>query len=76
MPGLNSQKVSEQLMMSACLEKSNNTGENGFVYGHRNITLDLKDEGETCGKNRVYKIMRQAGIKAIRGYINLAYKYT
>lgn len=42
--------------------------ESGFVYGHRNITLDLKDEGETCGRNRVYKIMKQAGIRAIRGY--------
>jgi len=42
--------------------------ESGFVYGHRNITLDLKDEGDTCGKNRVYKIMREAGIKSLRGY--------
>ena len=42
--------------------------ESGFVYGHRKITLDLKDDGEICGKNRIYKIMKQAGIKAIRGY--------
>jgi putative transposase len=42
--------------------------ESGFVYEHRNITLDLKDEGEICGKNRVYKIMKEAGIKYLRGY--------
>ena len=42
--------------------------ESGFVYGHRNITLDLKDEGETCGKNRVYRIMKAAGITSLRGY--------
>ncbi len=42
--------------------------ESGFVYGYRNITKDLKDDGEQCGKNRVYRIMRQAGIRAHRGY--------
>ena len=42
--------------------------ESGCVYGYRNITLDLKDDGETVGKNRVYRIMRAADIKAVRGY--------
>jgi len=28
----------------------------------------LKDEGETCGKNRVYKIMKEAGITSLRGF--------
>jgi putative transposase len=42
--------------------------ESGFIYGYRNITIDLKDNGETCGKNRVYRIMKEAGLKSQRGY--------
>jgi putative transposase len=28
----------------------------------------MKDDGEACGKNRVYRIMREAKIQALRGY--------
>lgn len=42
--------------------------ESGFAYGYRNVTRDLKDQGETCGKNRVHRIMRDAGIRSQRGY--------
>lgn len=42
--------------------------ESGFVYGYRNITRDMKDNGEECGKNRVHRIMRAANIRAHRGY--------
>ena len=42
--------------------------ESGCVYGYRNITIDLKRDGEACGKNRVLRIMRNEGIRAIRGY--------
>ena len=42
--------------------------ESGFAYGYRNITKDMKDEGETCGKNRVHRIMKAAGIRSQRGY--------
>nr|WP_156105493.1 MULTISPECIES: IS3 family transposase [unclassified Marinobacter] len=42
--------------------------ESGGVYGYRNITLDLKDLGERCSKNRVYRLMRAEGIRAQRGY--------
>ncbi len=35
---------------------------------YRNLTLDLKDDGESVGKNRVYRIMKEAKIKAIRSY--------
>jgi putative transposase len=42
--------------------------ESGFSYGYRNITLDMKDQGESCGKNRVHRIMREAGIRSQRGY--------
>ena len=33
-----------------------------------NITLDLKDDGVAVGKNRAYRVMRIADIKAVRGY--------
>ncbi|WP_221274519.1 IS3 family transposase [Thaumasiovibrio subtropicus] len=42
--------------------------ESGCVYGYRNITIDLRSDGESCGKNRVYRLMKQANIKAVRGY--------
>lgn len=42
--------------------------ESGFSYGYRNITLDMKDHGESCGKNRVHRIMREADIRSQRGY--------
>lgn len=29
--------------------------ESGFSYRYRNITLDMKDHGESCGKNRVHR---------------------
>ena len=40
--------------------------ESGFSYGYRNITLDMKDHGESCGKNRVHRIMREAAIRSQR----------
>lgn len=42
--------------------------ESGFAYGYRNIAKDLKDDGEICGKNRVYRIMRSEEIQSQRGY--------
>ena len=42
--------------------------ESGGVYGYRNITLDLKDLGERCSPNRVYRLMRTEGLRAQRGY--------
>jgi len=42
--------------------------ESGFAYGYRNITKDLKDHGEHCGKNRVHRIMCDAQIRSQRGY--------
>ena len=42
--------------------------ESGGVYGYRNITLDLKDLGERCSKNRVHRLMKVEGIRAQRGY--------
>lgn len=42
--------------------------ESGCVYGYPNITKDLKGESKPCGKNRVLRVMRREGIKALRGY--------
>ncbi|HFK5727574.1 MULTISPECIES: IS3 family transposase [Enterobacter cloacae complex] len=40
----------------------------GGVYGYRRVHGDLNEIGETCGKNRVGRIMQQNRIKAVRGY--------
>lgn len=42
--------------------------ESGGVYGYRKVHDDLRDLGERCGKHRVYRLMRLAGIKAEVGY--------
>lgn len=42
--------------------------ESGGVYGYRKITDDLRDEGETCGKHRVYRLMRAEGLRSQTGY--------
>lgn len=40
----------------------------GGVYGYRRVHVDLNGIGETCGKNRVGRIMQLNQIKAVRGY--------
>jgi len=42
--------------------------ESGCVYGYRKIHQDLRELGETCGPNRVARLMKQAGLKAQVGY--------
>jgi putative transposase len=42
--------------------------ESGGVYGYRKIHHDLRDCGEICGPNRVYRLMRGEGLKAQVGY--------
>jgi putative transposase len=42
--------------------------ESGGVYGYRKITKDMKALGETCGRNRILRLMKGAGISAQRGY--------
>jgi len=42
--------------------------ESGGVYGYRKIHSDLREVGEQCGKNRVYRLMRAAGLRAQVGY--------
>ena len=38
------------------------------VDGYRRVQGDLSVIGETCGKNRVGRIMQRNRIKAVRGY--------
>ncbi|HDC4589074.1 TPA: IS3 family transposase, partial [Enterobacter kobei] len=42
--------------------------ESGCVYGYRKIHLDLRDSGQQCGVNRVWRLMQRVGIKAQVGY--------
>ena len=42
--------------------------ESGGVYGYRKITGDLRAEGERCGKHRVYRLMKQDGLRSQTGY--------
>ena len=42
--------------------------ESGCVYGYRKLTLDMRDLGEPCGKHRVARLLRAAGIRSQTGY--------
>lgn len=42
--------------------------ESGCVYGYRKIHVDLRDSGQQCGVNRVWRLMKRVGIKARVGY--------
>ena len=42
--------------------------ESGGVYGYRKIYSDLREHREHCGENRVYRLMRAAGLRAQVGY--------
>ena len=48
--------------------------ESGAVYGYRKVARDLRELGESCGKHRVYRLMRQEGLKAQVGYRRRAYR--
>jgi transposase len=42
--------------------------ESGGVYGCRKIDTDLRDVGEHCSENRVYRLMQAAGLRSQVGY--------
>jgi putative transposase len=42
--------------------------ESGAVYGYRKVHDDLRDLGETCGRNRVHRLMRKALLRSQTGY--------
>lgn len=42
--------------------------ESGSVYGHRKVTTDLRELGETCSRHRVARLMKSEGLQAMVGY--------
>ena len=42
--------------------------ESGGVYGFRKITDDLQEVGESCGKHRVYRLMKREQLRSQTGY--------
>ena len=38
------------------------------IYGAPRVFLDLREAGETCGKHRVARLMRENGLRALHGY--------
>ena len=42
--------------------------ESGAVYGYRKVHDDLRDLGETCGRNRIHRLMRKALLRSQTGY--------
>ena len=40
----------------------------GGAYGSPRVFLDLREQGETCGRHRVARVMKQGRIKAVRSY--------
>ncbi len=40
----------------------------GGVYGYRKIYSDLRDDGEMCGINQVYRLIKSEGLQSQRGY--------
>lgn len=49
--------------------------ESDYIYGSVRIFEDLREAGETCGLNRVCKIMRQHGIYGLSGYKKRRFSY-
>src|SRR5215213_901633 len=39
------------------------------IYGAPRVFLDLREMGETCSKHRVERLMRQANLRALHGYL-------
>ena len=42
--------------------------ESGGIYGYQKVYDDLQELGESCGINRVGRLMRLAGLRAEVGY--------
>lgn len=38
------------------------------IYGAPRVFLDLREAGETCSKHRVARLVREHGLRALRGY--------
>ncbi len=46
----------------------------GKIYGSPKVYEDLREMGESCGRNRVERLMKKDGLKAIIGYKKPRYK--
>lgn len=55
------QKEDDTLLVKICSFFENSKG----TYGSLRILRDLREQGFTCGKHRVAKLMRQAGLRAV-----------
>jgi putative transposase len=42
--------------------------ESGAIYGYRKVTDDLRELGEACSKNRVYRLMKLERLRSQTGY--------
>lgn len=42
--------------------------QSGAVYGYRKVHTDLRELGESCGEQRVYRLMRSEGLRSQSGY--------
>jgi putative transposase len=42
--------------------------ESGAVYGYRKVYDDLRELAETCGRNRVLRLMPSASLRSQTGY--------
>lgn len=42
--------------------------ESGAVYGYRKVCDDLRELGESCGKHRIYRLMKQEKLRSQTGY--------
>lgn len=49
--------------------------ESGKVYGSPKVYKDLREMGERCGRKRVERLMKQAGLRALIGYKKPKYTY-
>ena len=61
---------------SRLLEKIKDSWEDSdYIYGSIRIFEDLRESGETCGLNRVSKIMHRNNIYGLSGYKKRKFKY-
>jgi len=56
-----SDRALEDKRLSGLIEKF--WKESGKVYGHRKLLQILRDAGEHCGRHRVLRLMRRAGLR-------------
>jgi putative transposase len=48
--------------------------ESGAVYGYRKVYDDLRELGESCGPNRVLRLMKAEGLRSQTGYAKRKWK--